>query len=162
MTPEQSRSLKALPLWQPFASLVAYGAKRIETRGFSPARLGLRFGQRIAIHACKTERDLWLCGPDGPDEFIDHVPFGFPPWDELPLGALVATCVLDRAREITTESAECLMQRNPQEFAFGFYEPGRWAWVLRDVERLAEPVPFRGSQGTFEVPVDLLAGGTFS
>jgi activating signal cointegrator 1 len=150
-------TIKALPLWQPWASLVASGAKRVETRGYAPQRLGLRCGQRLAIHACKTDRDLWLCGPDGPDEFTLHIPFGFPDWDDLPLGAIVATCVLDRAREITAESAAHLERHNPQEFAFGHYAPGRWAWVLRDVERLSRPVPFRGSQGVFNVPLALLS-----
>lgn len=154
-------AIRALPLWQPWASLVAYRAKCVETRAYPPRRLGLQFGQRIAIHACKTDRELWLCHPDdGPVEFLDHIPSGFPDWDQLPLGAIIATCVLDRAREITAESAAVLEQRNAPEFAFGNYAPGRWAWVLRDVERLAEPVPFRGSQGTFDVPLDLLAVGS--
>jgi hypothetical protein len=151
-----SETIKALPLWQPWASLVAYGAKKIETRSYPPMRLGLQAGQRIAIHACKTDRDLWFCGPEGP--FADLVPDAFPLWDELPLGAIVATCTIDRYRQIRAESAAALERRNPQEHAFGLYEPGRWAWVLRDIERLIEPVPFRGSQGTFDVPANLLTG----
>lgn len=152
-----SDSLKALPLWQPYASLIAYGAKRVETRDYPPRRLGLAFGQRIAIHACKTDRDLWVCGIDGPDEFVDHLPNNFPCPEDLPLGALVATAVLDRARQVTEESAAHLQRTNPQEHAFGNYAVGRWAWVLRDVVRLREPVPFRGSQGSFEVPMAAVA-----
>jgi hypothetical protein len=77
----------------------------------------------------------------------------------LPLGAIIATVVLARCRQITVESsADELERRNPDEYAFGNYEPGRFAWVLRDVERLAEPVPFKGSQGIFDVPEHLLRG----
>lgn len=154
-------TIKALPLWQPYASLVAYGHKRVETRGFPPRRLGLAAGQRIAIHACKTDRALWLCGIDGPDEFLDRLPNNFPWPEDLPLGALVATCVLDRATEITEQSAAALRELKPQEHAFGDYAPGRWAWVLRDIERLPKPIPFRGSQGTFDVPLSLLGDDNF-
>lgn len=143
--------MRALPLWQPWATLVAVGAKRVETRGYPPHRLGLRYGERIAIHATKRETELWLCEHEW---FSECLPCSA---EMLPLGALIATCVLDRAREITAESAAALERRNPQEFAFGHYAPGRWAWVLRDVERLPEPIPFRGQQGAFEVPDELLA-----
>lgn len=30
---------------------------------------------------------------------------------------------------------------------FGLFEPGRWAWLLSDVERFAEPIPAVGRQG---------------
>lgn len=144
------RTIRALPLWQPWATLVAIGAKRVETRAYPPQRLGLRAGELIAIHACKTGRDLWLCEEEWFCEF-DLDP------ERLPFGALVATCVIDRAVEVNELSAAELQAKNPQEFAFGYYAPGRWAWVLRDVVRLAQPVPFRGSQGTFDVPMDLVA-----
>ena len=146
-----SATIKALPLWQPWATLVAVGAKRVETRGYPPRRLGLHFGQRIAIHATKRQSELWLCEEQPFRECLPCFP------KSLPLGAIVATCVLDRAREITAESAAALEQRDPREFAFGHYAPGRWAWVLRDVEELPEPVPFRGSQGAFDVPLDLVS-----
>lgn len=143
-------TIKALPLWQPWATLVAVGAKRIETRDFPPQRIGLRPKQRIAIHACKRTSELWLCAYD---EFADCLPCVA---EDLPLGALLAVCTLDRASEVTAESAAALRERNPQEYAFGHYAPGRWAWVLKDVVQLDKPVPFKGSQGTFDVPADLL------
>lgn len=140
--------MKALPLWQPWASLVALGAKRVETRGYPPARLGLHTGQRIAIHATKTQHELRFC--DQPF-FRDHVPDP----EALPLGAIICTCTLTRASQITAETAAELARINPQEHAFGDYTPGRWAWVLADAERIA-PVPFKGSQGTFDVPDHLI------
>jgi hypothetical protein len=141
--------MKALPLWQPWATLVAIGAKRVETRDYPPERIGLRAGQRIAIHATKTTRGLPCCELPF---FADRIPDP----SALPLGALVATCTLSRAAQITAERAEQLLELNPQEYAFGLYTLGRWAWVLSDVEQLPEPVPFRGSQGAFDVPDDLL------
>lgn len=140
-------TIKALPLWQPWASLIACGAKRIETRHW-PAPRGL-LGQRIAIHATKTKDWLHMC---------EEEPFNLyvPDRARLPLGAIVATVVLDRCREITYEKALELEERNWHELAFGNYEPGRFAWVLRDVLALAEPVPWKGSQGLFDVPAQLV------
>jgi hypothetical protein len=141
--------MKALPLYQPWATLVATGAKRVETRAYPPSRVGLRCGERIAIHATKTTRELRFCTLP---YFRDHVPDPA----ALPLGALLAECTLARARQITSAAAAALLARDPAEHAFGDYTPGRWAWVLADVELLAAPVPFRGSQGKFDVPDGLL------
>jgi hypothetical protein len=140
--------MRTISLWQPWATLIAVGAKRIETRHWpAPARL---HGQRIAIHAAKT-RDHLAIATTAP--FADYIPH---PVAELPLGAVVATAVLDRCTEITERGARELAARLPDEYAFGLYEPGRFAWVLRDVIAVDPPAPFRGSQGFFDVPDDLL------
>lgn len=149
--------MKALPMWQPWASLVAVEAKRVETRSWpAPAWL---IGQRIAIHATKTRRELHLVSAQpfrrrlraareaGSLLFVDG---------DLPLGAIVATAVIDRCTCMTTESCAALAKQDPDEHDFGHYEPGRYAWVLRDVQRLDPVIPFRGSQGMFDVPDDLL------
>lgn len=141
--------MKALPMWQPWASLVALGAKRVETRGYPPSRLGLHPGQRIAIHATKRATELWLCEYD---YFCEYV---LDP-DALPLGALIATCTIARAVGITETTPAFLRAKDPQEYAFGNYAIGRWAWVLADVAPLPAPVPFKGSQGAFDVPDHLL------
>lgn len=142
--------MKALPLWQPWATLVAIEAKRVETRDYPPRRRGLQDGQRIAIHACKTREHLSICS-EWP--FSDCI---FSP-EGLPFGALIATCTLARASQVTASSAHALQEMNPREFAFGYYAPGRWAWVLTDVRRLPEPVPFVGSQGVFDVPDEIVS-----
>lgn len=140
-------TIKALSLWQPWASLVACGAKQIETRHWPTPRALL--GQRIAIHATKTRDWLHLCTEEPFKGYVSA-------WGLLPLGAIVATAVIDRCTEITEQKARKLEQRNAYEFAFGNYDPGRFAWVLRDIQALAEAVPFKGSQGLFDVPMALL------
>lgn len=149
--------MKALPLWQPWASLVAIEAKRVETRHWAaPPRL---IGSRIAIHATKTEREMWVVSTS---PFAERLMAALDAGTllevdgKLPLGAVIATAVIDRCSRMTPESIAALRERDPDEHAFGHYEPGRFAWVLRDVERLSMPVPFRGSQGIFAVPNELL------
>lgn len=50
--------MKALTLWQPWASLMALGAKTVETRGAWAMRLQSLVGQDVAIHAAvRAPRD---------------------------------------------------------------------------------------------------------
>lgn len=141
--------MKALPLWQPYASLILVGAKRIETRDYPPKRIGLNVGQRIAIHACKTRQDLDLCLTDPFHQYLPNP-------DQLPLGALICTCTIHAADRVTDDRARALKQRHPHEHTFGDYRPGRWAWTLTDITPLPKPVPYTGSQGAFDVPDRLL------
>lgn len=144
--------MRGLPLWQPWASLIAVGAKRVETRSYAPDRVGIRVGQRLGIHATKTRDHLPI---------RERYPFNGYLAEQgiLPLGAIVATATLARAAEMTAASIETLRRDHPHEHAFGHYEPGRWAWVLADVERLEMPLAWAGSQTAFYVPDDLLDGG---
>ena len=139
--------MRTISLWQPWATLVAIGAKRVETRHWpAPAKL---IGRRIGIHAAKTTSHLHVCDEQPFAGYIRHP-------RALPFGAVVATAVLLRCREITEQTAAELERTNPHEYAFGHYAPGRFAWDLHGVRPLPEPIPFRGSQGFFDVPDDLL------
>jgi hypothetical protein len=115
--------VKALPLWQPWASLV--GAKRIAVGVAKRMPGGAVQPLRQRSRRAAARRDH----RDGRPRPLRR--------DHLREGA--------RARA-----------RNWHEFAFGNYEPGRFAWVLRDVEQLAAPIPFTGRQGIFDVPDRLL------
>lgn len=153
--------MKAISLWQPWASLIAAGAKTIETRDWPAARH--LWGQRIAIHAAKRwPRDLQELATSEP--FYTHLrqvlePDQSPAKD-LPLGAIVCTVELVRCTRMRSEAVALLERRAPVEHAFGHYAPGRWAWVLRNVQRLAQPFELRGSQGFFELPPEALAATT--
>lgn len=152
--------MKAIPVWQQWASLIAIGAKRVETRHYpAPPEL---VGQRIAIHATLT-RDHLAFADSGPfrrrlEEARDEGRLALVD-GQLPLGAIVATVVVDRCRRMTRESIAELTQRDPDERAFGYYGPDRFAWVLRDLEALTTPAPARGDRGIyFEIPDELVTG----
>lgn len=72
--------------------------------------------------------------------------------DKLPRGAVVAFATVVRTTQITAESAGTLRANHPAEHAFGDYTPGRWAWVLEDVETPPEPIEAKGHQGIFDIP----------
>lgn len=152
--------MKALPLWQPWASLVACEKKKVETRHWTPPPWLV--GERIAIYATKRKVDPDVALPEfaaalgeaeaeGTLQLIDG---------GLPLGMLLCTVRIDRVREITTELAGEMWRMNAREYAFGNYQAGRYGWVLKDVQRIVpvptHPTTFRATQGIFEVPDVLL------
>jgi hypothetical protein len=134
--------MRAISLWQPWASAVAFGLKRIETRHW-PAR----YTGPLAIHAAKR----WTA--ETRDDAASFARAYDPRLAEPPLGAIVATCRLVRC-----DRSEDILHRGitSMEEAFGNYGPGRFGWLLDDIVALAEPIPFRGAQGFFDVPDGLL------
>lgn len=130
--------MRALTLTQPWATLVAIGAKRIETRSWGTAHRG-----PLAIHAAKSfpaeARDLLL------QELFSttlHQAGVIP--SELPLGSVVAICRLLDCFEMTEEWIATVKE---PERSFGHYEPGRFAWILGKIEPLSVPIGARGSLG---------------
>lgn len=143
--------MKALTIWQPYASLlVAQKHKRFETRGWATNYRG-----PIAIHAAKrpvrqsmdalassrhpedweTERVIKGLFPD-PD-YLDH----------LPTGAIVGVGLLVRCNAITEGFLQTL---TPQERALGDFAIGRYAWEFADMVSLTRPIPAIGKQGLWE------------
>lgn len=142
--------MKALSLTQPWASLVAVGAKRYETRSWSTGHRGA-----IAIAASKSFpldcRALFAGRP-----FRDVL-------DEagLTLDDLVRCCghvvaVADVVGCIRTDGHAAQLVGLPvpaeHERAFGDYSPGRFAWALDNVRQLDSPVACKGMLGLWEMP----------
>ena len=153
--------MKALTMYQPWATLIAYGIKNNETKQWPPKLEHM--GRRIAIHAGRQaitnprhlNRDTW--------DAITEI-YG-PKWmDDIPRGVVVATAVLAAAYRITDRAggrlvlahrdpAAHLEQPEPPEIradSYGDFRPPRWLWVLEDVEPIDPPVPARGSLGLWD------------
>ena len=167
--------MKALTLTQPWATLVAIGAKRIETRSFRVSYRG-----PLAIHAAKgfptavqdsVRYDMRFFAELNPSYAAHIVRSGvkLPPTSiafetlaKLPRGAVIATCKLVDCREIIAAvyprmpDGEFLLLGNriipppPPELYFGDYSPGRYAWMLEDIHMLSGPIPARGALGLWE------------
>lgn len=135
--------MRALSLWQPWATLVAIGAKRIETRHWRAP--GVLIGETFAIHAAKTTLHLPLARQA---PFADALG-----GHGLALGAIIGTARLRACRDIDPALVAELRQAGEHdELAFGNYEHGRVAWILEDPRALTVPVPWKGAQGVFTVP----------
>lgn len=156
--------MKSLSLLQPWASLVAIGAKRIETRSWQREYRG-----PLAIHASArmTSEGRWLCWqppfikPLSKAGLLQASRDGKYAFRYLfPLGAVIATCNLVDCLEIMDWHFEGSMEQSMpcaelksgkkirgNEYAFGDYTPGRYAWMLEDVRMLPEPIPAKGQLG---------------
>lgn len=149
--------MKAITIWQPYASLVSIHKKPDETRGWPTKYRG-----PIAIHAgVKPAHEMDL-------ETIRacHNAFGlateslFPEYVRgLPHGSIVAIAKLVECWKVIehTQTAIILMQSNgvgedkvsihEPYLAFGDYSVGRYIWGLADIHALPEPIPAKGKQG---------------
>lgn len=134
-------TIKAVTLWQPWASLVVAGYKRFETRSWST-----RFRGVLAIHAAKRE-------PARARNPFYHATFrrflylaGFHRPEDLPRGAVLGTVWL---RDI--HAADVISSTlDERELAFGDFSPGRYAWELVHPVQYPRPIPTRGRQGLWE------------
>lgn len=160
--------VKCISLWQPWASLIAIGAKRVETRSWETKYRG-----PLAIHAASSWtrymrekcfepeflRALRINQGGEDDAMIERI--------TAARGHIVATCRLaaifptpeepklpNVAFTLRAKSGET-HEVSKIERAFGNYLPGRFAWVLEDIKPLARPVRLKGKQRLFEVPDEL-------
>jgi hypothetical protein len=140
--------VKALTLRQPYATLVAIGAKRIETRSWRTHYRG-----PLAIHAAATfarhARELCSREPFRSALWAS----GYAQAGSLPVGLVIARCrlldCLPTWAEAGLEHGE-IPPAGSAEWAFGDYRPGRFMWLLADVEPVEPPRPARGALGLWE------------
>lgn len=128
--------MKALTLWQPWASLMALGHKKVETRCWTTKYRGL-----VAIHAAKHNPQAWLGVSRFTKGFQHYLGMCIPKPEDLPYGAVVAIGNLvhiDQTETVREDLSE-------QELWFGNYEEGRYAWFFENI-RPIEPVFVKGNR----------------
>lgn len=150
--------MPAISLWQPWASLLACGAKRYETRSWHTSYRG-----QIAIHAAKKPFDT--------DSYLDGELYQFAKalnlpdiysFDKLPRGCVIALAELVECWEITanghtngSDKAAHIVGGvyggkanivEGREILFGDWTPGRYAWEFANMTMLPEPIPTKGMQ----------------
>lgn len=132
--------MRAITLWQPYASAIALGLKTIETRGWSTDYRG-----PLAIHAARR-----FGGAEKRFARVERALGRLPA--RLPLGAIIAVVNLVDVRS----TDELALTTGTIERLYGNYEPGRFGWMLEGVRPLPEPIPFIGRQRFFSVPDELI------
>ena len=135
--------MKALSVFQPWASLVAAGVKRIDTRCWRTGYRGTvaiyaldKYPQFSALNLCEMPSVRAALAGQG----IDRL-------GKLPLGAIVGTVELVDCRRVEDLNP---MLVTPRENLLGNYSPGRWAWVFRGAVRFRTPVAAAGGTGLWE------------
>ena len=156
--------MKAITIWQPWASLLACGAKEFETRSWAATYRG-----PMAIHASKKPFDT--------DQYLDRELRSFANALELPdihsFGALPCGCIIAVAeltccheivlcggRGLSSDSAGWLetdrgiYHPTKLEQLFGDWRRGRYAWELTNIKALRSPVPARGRLGLWDLTAE--------
>lgn len=140
--------MKRLSLWEPWASLLATGWKKIETRSWPfPGRLpGV-----LAVHAAKRflpEQRL-LCEKEPFAKRLRAIGWYERP---IPLGRVVGLVKVVACYSTTgsTTGGPWRGLLTDEERAFGDYSPGRYGWVCDRYRPLPDPLPLRGFQGVWE------------
>lgn len=147
--------LPALSVWQPWASLLAHGIKRYETRSWAPPVSYI--GRTFAICASKTDKGLNLyAGPeDGPQSprvrALSALVRNGLDLMRLPMGVVVSIGTLAEAIRMPPLESE---EPGEMERALGDWTPGRWAWRFSDMKALPEPIVVTGKQGIFRLGYD--------
>ena len=127
--------MKALTLYQPWATLVIRRFKKIETRSWFTTYRG-----PLAIHASSNRTYLHM---------IYSPPFNqyFKDGEILPLGAILGTVDLITCIRMN----ENFIRETPaEERALGEYAIGRAAWILEHVLQYQHPITAKGAQGLWE------------
>jgi hypothetical protein len=139
-------------LTEPWASLVAWGYKKIETRSWSTSHRGV-----IAIHASKSKEVVSHLGDV--ESLFDAAGLFVPDFwpkraEDYPLGKIVAVVNLFHCQRMTLE---LIAAQTRQEIGFGAWVPGRYALSLGDARKVETPIPCRGALGLWEVPAEVEA-----
>ena len=139
-------TIKAISLHQPWASLIAALAKKIETRHWAPPKNVV--GTRIAIHAAQQLVRLPNKTHKKYNQQVEQ--YLGPNWhDSTPRGAIIAIATFKSAEQIHQSTK---LPDEP-ELLFGDYTAGRWMWHLDDIVPLTTTYPYRGRQSFWNWPV---------
>lgn len=141
--------MKAITLWQPWASLLACGVIEYETRSWSTKYRG-----PMAIHAAVSEPKNLLYQISGTITSIlgtDNLP-------DYSRGAVIATANLIACHEIKEDNLGNIgfwYSKNglwefyavsEQQAMLGDWQPGGYAWEFTDMKMLEVPIPAKGRQ----------------
>ena len=150
--------MKALTIAQPYAHLIVLPdeddrAKRVENRKWPTNYRG-----PLLIHAGKSREWLELDEDETRDEEYDI------PLADMVFGAIVGVanlvgCVELGVVEIGTRRRKIVpdwAQRHWPWLAAHPHTEGPFCWVLTECRRFAEPIPYRGAQGLFDVPKEIV------
>ncbi len=152
--------MRVLTLHQPWAQMMVWGLKNIETPSWAAPRNLI--GQRVAIHAGKRKARPTEWNIEVQRVVLRRAGSSH----SMPMGAVVATARLIECMQVVSEpdsggivncrgfgelgdkpEYEAIVTTDP----YGDFSMGRWLWVFQDLRRV-EPVPINGRQGVWTLP----------
>ena len=129
--------MKAISVRQPWAILIIQGKKTLDLRAKK-----MNYRGQLAIHASQSvEKDACTRFKIDPDT--------------LTVGAVIGVVDLIDIFEV---GEKCYQDTLNEHLSHRRYKDGLFGWKIENPIELAEPLIFRGRQGIFNVPNDLLNG----
>lgn len=146
--------MQAITLWQPYASLIALGAKTIETRSWSTDYRG-----DLAIHAGVSDMSMYMCYEEPSHSILRAAGLveQRPGTNSMPRSAIVAVVRLFDCRSTKWAASAPRALFPPHEWEFGDYGEGRFMWLTDQLRRLPTPVPCSGAQRLWTLPAEVEA-----
>ncbi|MBX9881239.1 MAG: ASCH domain-containing protein [Sphingomonas sp.] len=159
--------MKALTLWQPWASLVIEGCKPFEFRSWHVPRSII--GQRIVIHAAAREvnhsecvrllRALQQGGATAAETCLiseKAIPLlAGRSWLDYPLACGLGTAIVGEPRNGIDIAEEFGVPRANDSDRD---QHANWGWPMLEIERWEQPIRMRGAQGLWNWPTPAEAG----
>ena len=126
--------MKVLSLKEPFATLIKNGIKTIETRSWKTNYRG-----KLYIHASSTKM---------PKEYKNNKELmALVNEEDLNYGTIICSCELVDCIEMTNEFVNDIKNNRKNEYITGKYSQGRYAWILKNIEVLDNPIEAKGHLG---------------
>lgn len=133
--------MKAMTLYQPWASLLAKGPKKYETRSWKTKHRGW-----IAIHAAKRFDRLVMTACARFNEELEEMGYRVG-YVRPPLGAVVAIAELTQTLLCGSTPPLLIKERAPEILRYGDYSEGRYAWIFSEIIPVEPAIPATGRQG---------------
>lgn len=125
--------MKVLSIKEPFASLIAHGIKKIETRSWKTNYRG-----EIYIHASLSKQKI---EEERKQNLLSLLPCEY----RFKQGYIICKCHLKDCIYMDEEFINNI-KKDATEYLCGRYEIGRYAWILDDI-KLVNEIPAKGKLG---------------
>lgn len=128
--------MKVISIKEPFATLIKENIKNIETRSWKTNYRG-----EIYIHASKVSDKTRT------QELLELT-------KDLKMnnGNIIAKATLVDCKYIDQEFIKEIKQ-NETEYLCGYYEEGRYAWILKDIKKI-KPIPAKGKLNIWNYEIE--------
>jgi hypothetical protein len=151
--------IRGITLHEPWATLVAIGLKKFETRSWATTYRG-----KLLIHAATRKADVnpfrGLYVYKGWEELSNQEKHGYTVCAEInkrippTFGCVVAIAELTNCLKMRSvgdgspiDSGITIEEQTKIERATGDWKSGRYAWKLENIQMLEIPIPYKGKQG---------------
>ena len=125
--------MRVLSIQEPYGTLITLRGKRFETRSW-----GTKYRGPLLIHTSQKVPAKYRKNPELM-ALLDGA--------KMQPGKIIGRAYLVSCIHMTEEFIDFVRKNLPKEYAAGFYEVGRYAWILTNVIPFENPIPAKGSLG---------------